>query len=87
MRSAPAIFSVKEGTYGPGINPAGVSHSQYGHTGIALSVKDLGNDMYEITYIDTYQGYNKDGYNSNVNTRTFKKGDNVTYVSLEGHLK
>ncbi len=84
---APAIFSVKEGTYGPGIDPRGVSDSQYGHTGMALSVKDLGNDMYEITYIDTYQGYNKDGYNSNVRTRTFKKDDNVTYVSLEGHLK
>ncbi len=84
---APAIFSVKEGTYGPGIDPRGVSDSQYGHTGMALSVKDLGNDMYEITYIDTYKGYNQDGFNSNVRTRTFKKGDNVTYVSLEGHLK
>ena len=26
-------------------------------------------------------------YNSNVNTRTFEKSDNVTYVRLEGHLE
>lgn len=84
---APAIFSVKEGTYGPGIRPGGVSDDQYGHTGMVLSVKELGDDMYEITYIDTYFGYSDNGYNSNVKTRTFKKGDNVTYVSLEGHLK
>ena len=84
---APAIFSVKEGTYGPGIAPNKVSDSEAGHTGIALSVKDLGKDKYEITYIDTYKGYNKDGYNSNVNKGEFKKSDNVTYVSLEGHLK
>ncbi len=84
---APAVFSVEKGTYGPGIRPGSVSDSVAGHTGIVLAVKDLGNDMYEITYIDTYKGYNDNGYNSNVRTRTFKKGDNVTYVSLEGHLK
>ena len=85
--TAPAIFSVKEGTYGPGIRPGGVSHATAGHTGIALAVKDLGDDLYEITYIDTYNGLKNNEYNSNINTRTFKKGDNVTYVSLEGYLK
>lgn len=85
--TAPAIFSVKEGTYGPGIRPGGVSHATAGHTGIALAVKDLGDDLYEITYIDTYNGLKNNEYNSNINTKTFKKGDNVTYVSLEGYLK
>lgn len=85
--TAPAIFSVKEGTYGPGIRTGGVSHSTAGHTGIALAVKDLGDDLYEITYIDTYNALKSNEYNSNINTKTFKKGDNVTYVSLEGYLK
>ena len=85
--TAPAVFSVKEGTYGPGIRTGGVSDATAGHTGIVLAVKDLGDDLYEITYIDTYNGLKGNKYNSNINTKTFKKGDNVTYVSLEGYLK
>lgn len=85
--TAPAVFSVKEGTYGPGIRTGGVSDATAGHTGIVLAVKDLGDDLYDITYIDTYNGLKNNEYNSNINTKTFKKGDNVTYVSLEGHLK
>ena len=85
--TAPAVFSVKEGTYGPGIRTGGVSDENAGHTGIVLAVKDLGDDLYEITYIDTYNALKSNKYNSNINTKTFKKSDNVTYVSLEGHLK
>lgn len=84
---APAIFSVKEGTYGPGITPGSVSDSESGHTGIVLSVKKIDDDTYDITYIDTYNSLKDNEYNSNVKTRQYKKGDNVTYVSLEGHLK
>ena len=37
---APAVFSVKEGTYGPGIKSGGVSDEKAGHSGIVLSCKN-----------------------------------------------
>ena len=84
---APAVFSVKEGTYGPGIKSGGVSDEKAGHTGIVLSCKKLDNGNYSLTNIHTYNGLNDNGHISTIKTEEFSPSDNVTYVNIGKYIK
>ena len=84
---APAVFSVKEGTYGPGIRNGGVSDEEAGHTGIVLSCKKLDNGNYLLTYIHTYNGLSENGHNSSIRTKEFSPSDNVTFVNIGKYIK
>ena len=84
---APSIFSVKGGTYGPGIKEGSVSDAEAGHTGVVVACEYIGNGKYSITYIDTYNGYDNGGYKANLKTKTFDESDNVTYLNLSKFLK
>ena len=84
---APSIYSVKAGTYGPGIKDGGRSDATAGHTGVVIDCKYLGDGKYELTYIDTYLGYDDDGLKATFKKKTFDKSDNVTYLNLSNYLK
>ena len=86
---APAVFSVKGGTYGPGIEDGRVSDNTAGHTGIVLSCEKIDNNNYKIKYFHTYNALKNDDYNSSIATKTFTKEQlkNTTFLDLSPFIK
>lgn len=81
--SAPAIYSVAGKHAALGTN----GNSDSGHTGIILSVKDLGDNRYEVTYIYTYNALASEEKNSSIKTETITPDTKVTFVNLSDYLK